>query len=227
MRNTVAKQPLEDLQKRLKKFDSLYVTMLSKATPYLILGSKSGREINYKHTLRGIFLMLDFLETNKEYRKKHDILVPAIMFHDIGYCKLTKEEKGKRLDFFNNITKKHFKQDNSSIGRMHEKKGAALTEKILREINYKEESIEEISYIVSVHDQPDLYKIHRNAEIVGNIDRLMRYEHFQFWAYIKEGKFTFNSRIKFLEKGLNQWFSIPEIRWKAQALLDTRRKEQI
>lgn len=213
---------LQVLWKRLEKYDPVYVKILSKATPYLKQGSIIRSGICYAHTLYGTSLLLDFLEKNPILSKEQGVLIPAMILHDIGYCKYTEETHS---EMFRDVNETQGDLDAVPEGLIHQKEGARIAERILRELNYDKGKAEEICYIISIHDQIILTRTHEKARIISDFDRLMRYEHFQFWSYVKSGLMTKESRIGFLERGLDKWFWNPSIRTTAKELLEARRKE--
>lgn len=108
---------------------------------------------------------------------------------------------------------------------IHQQKGAEIVRGVLEKHHYAPCAIDEIALIVSIHDKPAEYKRHKNALIVAEIDKLVRYSPYLFWKLIQEGTQTYEERVQFLERGIDSWFSISEFKAKASDLLEERKKE--
>lgn len=107
--------------------------LLSKAKIYL----ENARPGDLGHTIRVVRLVKEILKTEKG---NPDILIPAAYLHEIGYSGLFK--KGQKL----NKTNWHSKQDE------HMQKGKVIAIEILSKLKFSEDSIQRISWMVSVHD---------------------------------------------------------------------------
>lgn len=202
-----------DYLERLSNYDPIYLKIWNEVTPHL----KKGRNIDFQHTIDALTILFDILDSDKNLKKNHSILIPAVMLHDCGWSKVPKKIR--------DVSYGDVKVNNQ--GKiLHQKEGVRIAEEILERNNYDKGSIREIAYIVSIHDRLKNYEKVPNAKLVAELDKLVRYKHYLFWELIHEGKFTFESRIEFLEKGINKWFSIPKLKKKAKELLYEREKEK-
>ena len=90
------------------------------------------------HTLSCVHWMKELLRYEKGNSR---VLVPVMYFHDIGYIELMEENKDLDL------------KKNMDLKEEHMKKGAIIAKLILKEVgSFKEEEIERIVYLVSIHD---------------------------------------------------------------------------
>jgi len=105
--------------------------MFSKATPYL----KKGRPYDYMHTK---ILMGLCREIIIEEGLDEAVIVPAVIFHDIGWSLLSADVMS---DFHS-----------GGARAAHMKEGARLAERLLRELGYPKEKTDRIVHLVSVHD---------------------------------------------------------------------------
>ncbi len=107
--------------------------LLRETTKYL----KKARPGDLEHTLKVVKLIKRLL---KDEKGNPEILVPAAYLHDIGYVGILK--KGEKLG----------KRGSLGILDEHMKKGKLISVEILSKLNFPEDLIERISWIVSVHD---------------------------------------------------------------------------
>jgi HD superfamily phosphodiesterase len=96
-----------------------------------------------------------------------DIIIPAIILHDVGWSQLVKE---RRMLIFDKDSSKEVKRE---VQLEHEKESARLAGEILHKLNYPEEKIKEIQEIVSQHDTREGF-ISRNEGLVRDSDKLWR-----------------------------------------------------
>jgi len=208
--NPWSRKLVQNLEKKLKHLNPIFPDLVTAAKPYL----ESGRSFDLQHTFDALEILLDFLERNRDLNP--DILIPAMIFHDSGWSQVPK----------NILSSSYGDVSAANKGKLlHQEKGAEIAREILEKHNYDPEKIAEISFIVSIHDKSIEYRKHKNALVVAEIDKLVRYMPYLFWKLIEEGTQTFNERIQFLDKGINSWFSIPEFKDKASSLLELRKKE--
>lgn len=204
----------EELKRKLREYDRRYPAILDDAKPHLV----EGRAVDLGHTLDALEVLLDLFKLDPQLKASHRILIPSVIFHDCGWSKVPKNMlPGSYGDV---------KEDNP--GKIiHQEQGAGIARRILKKHSYPEDCIEEVSFIVSVHDKPEEYKKHALAGIVAEIDKLVRYKPTLFWGLINDGTFkNREERVAFLEKGLGKWFTKPEFRQKAASLLEERKREQ-
>jgi uncharacterized protein len=108
-------------------------SLLEEVKKYL----EKARPGDLDHTLRVVELIKELLKTEKS---DPDILIPAAYLHDVGQSGLF--EEGEKVD--TKINQDKLKE--------HMRKGALISKEILTKLNYPKESIEKISWIISVHD---------------------------------------------------------------------------
>ncbi|MCP4051404.1 MAG: HD domain-containing protein [bacterium] len=201
---------MKDILGKMK--NPFFLRLMGLTRPFLI----SGRSFDLTHTEEALHELINFLKLKKNKELNHNILIPAMIFHDCGWSKVPKN--------ILNLSYGDVKADNP--GKIiHQKEGALIAKKILKEINYDSELVDEICYIVSVHDNPSKYKKNPNALIVAETDKLVRYGDLLFYELIKKRIQTLEERINFLENGIEKWFSIPEYKAKARSLLEQKRSK--
>ena len=96
-----------------------------------------------------------------------DVIIPAIILHDIGYSQLEKE---RRLLVFDKDIKE---EDRRIVQLEHQNESVKLGGDILRKLNYPEELTKEILEIVSQHDTRVGF-ISKNEGLVRDADKLWR-----------------------------------------------------
>lgn len=109
----------------------VYSNMLSAARPYLA----QGRADDYAHTE---FLLGICREILEQEGLDESIMIPAIIFHDIGWGLLDESIK----------TNFH----SAEARRAHMERGAELARTLLEELGYPKEKTARIAHLVSVHD---------------------------------------------------------------------------
>jgi len=127
---------------------------------------------------------------------QEDIVIPAIILHDIGWQKVP---ASLHLKAFGP------KATSPEINRTHEKEGVKIARKILTKINYDTEKIDEILKIIDGHDSRK-DSISLNDRIVKDADKLWRYTQNGF--EIDKGRFeeTVAEGLNRLRKNLRGWF---------------------
>jgi HD superfamily phosphodiesterase len=96
-----------------------------------------------------------------------DVIIPAIMLHDIGYSQLLKE---RRLQVFDQNTSKEVRL---AVQMEHQSEGVKLAREILAKVDYPEELAKEILEIISQHDTREGF-ISQNEGLVRDADKLWR-----------------------------------------------------
>jgi hypothetical protein len=96
-----------------------------------------------------------------------DVIIPAIMLHDIGYSQLTKE---RRLQVFD---KNLSKEERLKVQMEHQNESVKLARIILGQVNYPPKLTEEILEIISQHDSREGF-ISKNEGLVRDADKLSR-----------------------------------------------------
>ena len=161
--------------------------MFKLATPYL----KKGRMFDYQHT-KELLVLVD--EIIKGDGLDETVIVPALIFHDTGWGVLSSESKN----------------DYHSAGSRedHMEKGAELANKILTDIGYPKEKIEQITHLVSVHDYPSssinkpLYK--KDEFAIAGIDFLWRATSSGFNKDLNESGRSAEDQIAILRSGASK-----------------------
>ncbi len=97
-----------------------------------------------------------------------DIIIPAIILHDVGYSQLPKERRMKIFD------RKAKRVERLSVQYEHQIEGVLLARKILEQVNYPSNLISEILEIISQHDTRKDF-ISQNEGLVRDADKLWRY----------------------------------------------------
>ncbi len=124
-----------------------------------------------------------------------DIVIPAIILHDVGYSQIPRE---RRMLIFDKDAKK---EDREAVRDEHQFESVKLGEKILKELNYPAELIPEIIEIISQHDSRKGF-ISREEGLVRDADKLWRFSPEGFKADANRTKSELEERCKRLEKDL-------------------------
>ena len=96
-----------------------------------------------------------------------DIVIPAMILHDVGWSQLTREEW---LVVFNVEAKQ---EDKTAIQLKHQTAGVELARDILNKVGYPKETTDEILEIISQHDTREGF-ISKNEGLVRDADKLWR-----------------------------------------------------
>jgi len=121
------------------------------------------------------------LETEKG---NEEIVIPAIMLHDIGWSQLTKAER--MIIFDSNSTK----DQKLEVRCKHQDVGVKLAKEILNKLNYSKNLIKDILEIISQHDTRDEF-ISLNEGLVRDSDKLWRFSKTGFMLDLIRYKFSF------------------------------------
>jgi len=145
------------------------------------------------HTEISIHFALTLIE---EEDGDKDIVIPAIILHDVGWKKIP---ESLHLKAFGPMA------ISLELKKIHEAKGVKIAKDILQMVRYDEEKIEEILEIINGHDTRR-GAISLNDKIVKDADKL--------WRYTKEGfqidharfQENYNEILDWLRSGLDTWF---------------------
>jgi HD superfamily phosphodiesterase len=121
-----------------------------------------------------------------------DIIIPAIILHDIGWSQMI---KGRRILVFARSARE---EDKLEVQMEHQQGSVKLASEILHQVNYPEELIPEILEIIAQHDTRKGF-ISKNEGLVRDADKL--------WRTSKEGVATAQARAVSPE-------SLDEAHWK-------------
>jgi HD superfamily phosphodiesterase len=96
-----------------------------------------------------------------------DVIIPAIILHDIGWSRLI---KGRRILVFARSARE---EDKLEVQLEHQNESVKLASHILKEVNYPGELVPEILEIISQHDTRKGF-ISKNEGLVRDADKLWR-----------------------------------------------------
>ncbi len=120
----------------------------------------------------------------KSEEGNENVIVPAIILHDIGWSQLTKDE---RMIIFDNSATKDEKLE---VNYKHQDASVKLSKNILNKVNYPQNLINEILEIISQHDTRDGF-ISKNEGLVRDADKLWRFSKTGFTDDLIRNKFSF------------------------------------
>jgi HD superfamily phosphodiesterase len=126
-----------------------------------------------------------------------DVVIPAIILHDVGYSQLPKE---RRLAVFNGSARD---EDRHSVVFEHQIESIKIAAKILRKVNYPDDLTDEILEIISQHDTRKGF-ISKNEGLVRDADKLWRTSREGFLAAETRAKAREAERFKHIEEGINR-----------------------
>jgi HD superfamily phosphodiesterase len=126
-----------------------------------------------------------------------DVVIPAIILHDVGYSQLPKE---RRLQVFNPGAPDG---DRKSVVYEHQVESVKLAVKILRQVDYPADLTDEILEIISQHDTRDGF-ISKNEGLVRDADKLWRTSRECAAAAEARAKAAEADRFKHMEEGIKK-----------------------
>lgn len=124
-----------------------------------------------------------------------DIIIPAIILHDVGYSQILRE---RRMLIFDKDARN---EERDAVRYIHQAQSVKLGEKILNELDYPADMIPEILEIISKHDTRKGF-ISKEEGLVRDADKLWRYSSESFKLNRKHKKSDLEKRIERLEKDL-------------------------
>jgi HD superfamily phosphodiesterase len=162
-------------------------------------------------------------ETSLKYAQKlvekekgdEDVVIPAIILHDVGWSQLPEK---RRMKVFDPGARE---EERREVVYEHEIEGIKLALKILREVNYPPELIDEILDIISQHDTRRGF-ISKNEGIVRDADKLWRTSKEGFTVGEERAKKREAERFKMMEKGLKKEDYLYTEAARQMALADVR-----
>ena len=178
--------------------------ILELAKPFLAVRN------NDAHTRSAITFVLRLLETEAGDR---DIVIPAIILHDVGYDSLDG----------NLLSRAWGPLREMEITRIHEREGARIAAAILEEVGYEESKKTEILQIIDGHDTRPA-ALSNNDRIVRDADKLTRYAK-DLRSWIPNICSTIEESAARLERSVDSWFFLPVSKEIAMAELGQRRIE--
>jgi HD superfamily phosphodiesterase len=126
-----------------------------------------------------------------------DVIIPAIILHDIGYSQLPKE---RRMMVFSPGVRD---EDRRAVVFEHQIEGIKLAAKILRKVNYPDDLTDEILEIISQHDTRKGF-ISKNEGLVRDADKLWRTSRKCFLAAEARAKAEEAKRFEHMEEGIKR-----------------------
>jgi HD superfamily phosphodiesterase len=126
-----------------------------------------------------------------------DVVIPAIILHDVGYSRLPKE---RRLAVFNAGARDEHRH---AVVFEHQIESIKIAAKILRMVNYPDDLTDEILEIISQHDTREGF-ISQNEGLVRDADKLWRTSREGFLAAETRAKAREAERFKQIEKGIKR-----------------------
>ena len=175
------------------------------AQPYLQV-----RE-NERHTRNSLEFAAGLLDN---YGAPRSVVVPALILHDVGWSRLTKEM----------ISRGWGPHPDMGLLALHEKEGARIASNILEEIGYDPAMTREITAIIDGHDTRTS-SLSLNDRVVKDADKLTRYGG-GFWFMVRELSIPGKDLVARLERMVDQWFFLDLSRDIARAELGRRRLEE-
>ena len=178
-------------------FDILWQT----CKPYL----EKGRPIDLAHTRISTDFAWRLLREG--IKGDEDIVIPAIMLHDIGYSQIDDKDVYMKTTF----PDKANAQYDIHVKELHLTEGAKLAEKILKELNYPARLIPLIVEIVRTHEdlqgnKPD--QSNMNRVIVSDADKLYRYTAYNITSGMTMHHRKSEETFRFMFKNIDTWLCL-------------------
>jgi len=142
-----------------------------------------------------------------------EIVIPAILLHDVGWSKLTEEMQNKAFG----------PGSDKSLNRIHEVEGVKIAAGILAEVNFDKTKAEEIINIIDGHDSR-LTTISDNDMIVKDSDKLFRFTCEGLIFYLNTLKGTVEERLVWLSTKVDCWLFTQAAKVMAWEELDKRKR---
>ena len=165
---------------------------------------------NVPHTEDVVKFALKLLKTVPGNRQ---VVVPAVILHDVGWSKVEKDL----------VLKAYGPQKDPNLTGIHEEEGVKIATEILQEIGYDGKMTEEILQIIARHDTgKETSSI--NEQVAKDADKLSRFA-VSFWLVIKNFGYDPREYYKYVESHLEQWLLLPVSKKLAMAELRNLRKK--
>ena len=179
-------------------------TIFQLAKPYL-----KARD-NEVHTRAATEFVLRLLETEKADR---DVVVPAIILHDVGYSAVPEEL----------MLRAYGPRKEKVVTRIHEQEGARIAAAILNEVGYNASKTTEILEIIDGHDTRSV-ALSTNDQVVKDADKLTRYAR-DLRSWPPSFCLTAQEAAVRLERFVENWFFLATSKDMAKEELKQRRIE--
>lgn len=135
----------------------------------------------------------------KKEAGREEIVIPAIILHDIGYSQLSEREKF--LPFILKVRIGSAKDN--KIKEKHQEKSVELAKNILKKVKYNKKLIGGILKIISQHDTGKRF-LSKEDGLVKDADKLWRFSKIGFSADIRRLKITRQEGYERLKQALNK-----------------------
>ncbi len=153
-------------------------------------------------------------------KANQDIVIPAIILHDVGWSQLSAEERflADRIE----TPPQQFRE----IRVKHQTAGIKIASTILEQVHYNGELSKHILEIISQHDTR-VGCFSKEDALVRDADKLWRFSNTGFWIDVKRKEITPQERYDRLEKEINQegFFFTESAKNIARKKLEERRGE--
>ncbi len=149
-----------------------------------------------------------------------DVVIPAIILHDIGYSQLSKE---RRLSIFDRSKPE---AERKAVQIEHENAGVVLAKGLLVRVEYPRHLVPEILEIISQHDTRKGF-ISKNEGLVRDSDKLWRFSKRAFDVGSRRPRTGLDTRLKDLETDVDKpgYFFSERAKQLAREQLEARKKE--
>ncbi len=194
--------------KRLKGMKPIHKKILERAKPFLRTRK------NLLHTQIALRYAIRLL---REGKGDEEVVVPAILLHDVGWKAVP--EPLQLTAFGPNLS-------NPQAARLHEMEGAKTARKILEELGYPSEKVNEICRIIRGHDSRKR-SVSRSDRVVKDADKLFRYSRKGVAIDLNRFHVPRGDYLSYLERHLEKWFFLSASRQLAGKELARRRRENL
>jgi HD superfamily phosphodiesterase len=184
---------------------AIYRKMWELAKPYL-----DTRE-NDTHTQVSLEFAQQLL---KKEGGDEDIVIPAIILHDVGWKKVPEELHLKAFG----------PKADPELTRIHEVEGAKIAREILEQLHYDQNKTREILRIIEAHDTRT-EAISLNDRLVKDADALYRVTRDAFRVNIARFEATFDQIMNHVQSSSETWFVTTSAKNIAAKELSLRLKE--
>lgn len=151
----------------------------------------------------------------QEEKGEPEVVIPAILLHDVGWSKLSEAQQAKAFGPGN------YDQD---LNRIHEVEGVKIARGILEKVRYDPLKSEEILSIIDGHDSR-LTPISESDQIVKDSDKLFRFSQEGLAFYLERFGPDIKERLNWLESKRRSWFFTETACALALGELEARYKE--
>ncbi len=146
---------------------------------------------------------------------EEDIVIPAVILHDVGWKKVPEDLHLKAFGP---------RATSPELNRTHEEQGVRIAGDILSKVRYDKDKISEILKIIDGHDSRKT-AISLNDQIVKDADKLFRYSQKGFEIDNQRFEETIARGLSRLGKHLDRWFFTQTAYRIAKDELEKREKE--